>query len=208
MPVPFKVPRFYPILDTAVLKAHGSAPADAADALLNAGLRILQYRHKDPWTQSDYDHAAHIAEMCHKAGALFVINDRADFAHLLHAALHVGQDDLPPIAARRVMSDEVIGLSTHSRRQLVNGDQEPVEYLSLGPIFATASKLKPDPVVGIEGLKKLRPLTKKPLVAIGGITVENAMDVIEAGADSVAVISGLMPVKTRVREWVQLFGRD
>jgi thiamine-phosphate pyrophosphorylase len=208
MPVPFKVPRFYPILDAAVLASSGCIVDGAAEALLSAGARILQYRHKEPWTQREYDQAARLAALCQGSGVLFVINDRADFAHLLHAALHVGQDDLPPMAARRVVGDEVMGLSTHSRRQLENANEEPVEYLSLGPIFATSSKTKPDPVVGVEGLKKLRSLTRKPLVAIGGITLQNASEVLAAGADSVAVISGLLPLKTRAKEWVQLLGGE
>src|SRR5205814_2821132 len=122
-----------------------------------------------------------------------------------------GQHDLPPVAARRIISDEVMGFSTHNTRQLTYGDEEPVEYLSLGPIFPTTSKLKPDPVVGVEGFRKLRPLTKKPLVAIGGITLENARSVFEAGASSVAIIAAIIPekcdrkaLKRRAAEWLEL----
>jgi thiamine-phosphate pyrophosphorylase len=208
MAVPFRIPRFYPILDTAVLRSNGVSVIHAAEALLSAGAKILQYRHKHSWTQPEYDEAKRLADLCHEAGVLFVINDRADFAHLLAAALHVGQDDLPPVAARRVIGEAVMGFSAHNRRQLENGNAEPVEYLSLGPIFATTSKSKPDPVIGIAGLKKLRPLTRKPLVAIGGITLENAADVVAAGADSVAIISGLLPLETRAREWVQLLSES
>ena len=124
---------------------------------------------------------------------LFVLNDRADFAHLLRSALHVGQDDLSPVAARRVISDEVMGFSTHNRDQLARGNEEPVEYLSIGPIFPTTSKLKPDPVVGLERLRGIARATEKPLAAIGGITLENATQVFDAKADSVAVISGIVP---------------
>ena len=120
------------------------------------GVRILQYRHKEDWTQAHFDEAKRLATLCHEAGVLFVLNDRADFAHLLKSALHVGQDDLSPVAARRVISDEVMGFSTHNRDQLARGDAEPVEYLSIGPIFPTMSKLKPDPVVGLERLQELR----------------------------------------------------
>ncbi len=163
----------------------------ATKALLEAGVKILQYRHKDDWTQAHFEEAKQIATLCHDRGVLFVLNDRADFARLLGAALHLGQADLPPVAARRIVSDEVIGFSTHDEVQLTRADAEPVEYVSLGPIFVTTSKSKPDPVVGVEGLRRLRPLTEKPLVAIGGITTENTRDVLDAGADSVAVISGL-----------------
>jgi thiamine-phosphate pyrophosphorylase len=211
MPIPFRLPRFYPILDTISLTERGCAAVPAAKALLEAGSKILQYRHKENWTQVHFDEAKEIATLCHDRGVLFVLNDRADFARLLGAALHLGQDDLPPVAARRVISDEVIGFSTHDEIQLTRADGEPVEYLSLGPIFLTNSKSKPDPVVGIDGLRRLRPLTEKPLVAIGGITPENARDALEAGADSVALISGLLPptcdritLRRRAEEWIRI----
>jgi thiamine-phosphate pyrophosphorylase len=211
MPVPFKLPRFYPILDTSVLLARGCTILDTAKSLIEAGVKVLQYRHKDSWTQAHYDEAAALRTLCHDAGVLFVLNDRADFAHLLGAALHIGQNDLNPVAARKVMGDEVMGFSTHNRRQLVRADEEPVEYLSLGPVFPTTSKLKPDPVLGIDALRALRPLTRKPLVAIGGITLENAKQVFDAGADSVAIISGILPVdgncraiRRRAEEWMKL----
>lgn len=211
--IAFKLPRFYPILDTAVLAQRNCAAATAAEALIDAGVRILQYRHKAEWKQEHFDAARQIASACHQAGVLFVLNDRADFARLLGAALHVGQDDLPPVAARRVISDEVMGFSTHNRLQLERGDQEPVEYLSLGPIFRTDSKERPDPTVGVTDLKELRGITKKPLVAIGGITLLNAPDVLAAGADSVAVIAGFLTevrngssLRKRGEEWMRVLG--
>src|SRR5579875_900464 len=197
MAIPFKLPRFYPILDTAALFRQDLSPVTVAETLLTAGARILQYRHKDVWMQADFDTAKRIAKLCHEAGVLFVLNDRADFARLMGAALHVGQDDLPPIAARKVLSDEVMGFSTHNELQLTRADEEPVEYLSIGPIFATQSKFPADPVVGIDGLRKLRPLTRKPLVAIGGIDPMNAREVLAAGADSVAMISAILRASGR-----------
>lgn len=212
-PISFRLPRFYPILDTATLCHRKCSVLTIADALVEAGAKILQYRHKDDWTQAHLDEVKRIVALCHDAGVLFVLNDRADFARLLGAALHLGQHDLPPVAARRVVSDEVIGFSTHNQLQLTRADEEPVEYLSLGPIFSTKSKSKPDPVVGTETLRRLRPLTAKPLAAIGGITLENAREVLEAGADSVAVISGLLPEKCdrkslrrRAEEWIAVTG--
>jgi thiamine-phosphate pyrophosphorylase len=209
----FRVPRFYPILDTTVLAARQWDVADAARCLLKAGVKILQYRHKDDWTQAHFDEAAKLSALCQAAGVLFVVNDRADFAHLLQAALHVGQDDLSPVASRKVVGDALLGFSTHNAQQLESGDAEPVDYLSLGPIFATTSKLKPDPVVSLNGLRDLRPLATKPLVAIGGITLENAADVLAAGADSVAVISGILPPQREdedlihlTHRWLQLTG--
>jgi thiamine-phosphate pyrophosphorylase len=208
---PFRLPRFYPILDTRVLAARSCEVKTAAEVLLDTGVRILQYRHKDDWTQQHFDQAKLLAELCQDAGVLFVLNDRADFARLLRTALHVGQEDLPPVAARQIVSDEVMGFSTHNAAQLKRGDAEPVEYLSIGPIFATQSKLRPDPVVGIEGLKSLRALTRKPLCAIGGITLANVAEVFAAKADSVAVISSIVPeicnrktLKARTLEWLAL----
>ena len=206
---PFALPRFYPILDTGVLADRHTEVVRAAAILIDAGVKILQYRHKDPWTRREFDEAETLALMCQRAGVLFVMNDRADFAKILGAALHLGQHDLPPIAARKVIGDEVIGFSTHNRVQLSFADEEPVEYLSIGPIFATTSKAQPDPVVGLEKLKELRALTRKPVCAIGGITLENAGQTLAAGANSVAVISGWLPkaassetsIKASIKQW-------
>lgn len=199
MPLAFALPRFYPILDTRFLAERSCSVVAAAEGLIEGGARILQFRHKADWTQTEFDVAKQIARLCGEAGVLFVINDRADFARLLGAALHVGQDDLPPVAARRVVGDEVMGFSTHNRIQLERGNGEPIEYLSLGPIFATGSKDHPDPVLGTKGLQALRALTAKPLVAIGGITELNACEALEAGANSVAVISGLSGIDSAHR---------
>ena len=206
---PFRLPKFYPILDTSVLAERQFPVLGTADVLLDAGARILQYRHKRDWIQAHFDEAKRLSEMCQDAGVLFVLNDRADFAKLLRCALHLGQEDMSPTAARPIVSDEVIGYSTHNVVQLKLGDTEPVEYLSVGPIFATTSKLRPDPVVGIEGLKAVRALTKKQLCAIGGITLENVKEVFAAKADSVALISGYLPEKfekkalrAKVTEWL------
>ncbi len=209
MPVPFRLPRFYPILDTIALEARDCSVSIAAQALLEAGVKILQYRHKGYWTQARFDEAKTLSRVCQDSGVTFVLNDRADYARLLRTALHVGQDDLHPVHARRVISDEVMGFSTHNAAQLERADDEPVEYLSVGPIFATSSKLRADPAVGIEELRSLRKLTPKPLVAIGGITLENARETLAAKADSLAVISGLLPetvdlkaIRRRGEEWL------
>lgn len=208
----FRLPKFYPILDTMALAPAGLKPQAVAKALIDAGVTILQYRHKDSWQQSHFDEASAIAAQCEKAGVLFVLNDRADYARLLRVAVHVGQEDLSPFAARKVVRDEVVGFSTHNADQLRLADRQPAEYLSLGPIFATLSKLKPDPVVGLDGLEKCHKLTGKPLCAIGGIEMGNALQVLKAGADSVAVISALLPsprpkvkqVRQHAQAWLQL----
>lgn len=210
---PFRLPHFYPILDTAALSVRECPASVAAEAIVEAGATILQYRHKSLWTQAHFDEAARIRTICHEAGVLFVLNDRADFALLLGAALHVGQDDLPPVAARKVIKDEVMGFSTHNRAQLTRAGEEPVEYLSLGPIFPTQSKARPDPALGIEALRELRPLTQKPVVAIGGIQMDNACEALGAGASSVAIISALWngdssrkSIRRQAEEWIKLLG--
>jgi thiamine-phosphate pyrophosphorylase len=207
-----KLPRVYPILDTQAIGARGFSTARAAAALLEGGAGILQLRHKGHWGRAVFDAAQEIARMCREAGALLIVDDRADIAMLLEAGLHVGQDDLPPRDARGLMgADAIIGYSSHNVRQVCAAGGEPVDYVAFGPVFATASKRNPDPVTGIEGLKECRALVEKPLVAIGGITRETAAAVWAAGADSVAVIGGLLPaaltsvsLRQRMEEWQRL----
>jgi thiamine-phosphate pyrophosphorylase len=148
-----------------------------------------------------------------------VVNDRADYAALLGAALHLGQDDLLPSDARIVIgATAIIGYSTHNPAQMSAAAAEPVDYVAFGPVFPTASKEQPDPTVGIEGLRAVRALAAKPLVGIGGITLERAKACFDAGADSVAVISDLLPVscpvsalkqttRDRMAEWQRLTRR-
>jgi thiamine-phosphate pyrophosphorylase len=124
-----------------------------------------------------------------------IMNDRSDLCLAAgFDGVHVGQDDLSPEAVRAIIGPERwLGVSTHNPEQLREADLTSADYLAIGPVFATSSKKKPDPVVGLDGVRRARSLTRKPLVAIGGITRANAVSVIEAGADSVAVISGLLP---------------
>ena len=207
-----RLPRVYPILDTGTLEARGFPLARAAAALLEGGAGILQLRHKRHWGRAAFDAAREIARMCREAGAFFIVDDQADIAMLLDAGLHVGQDDLPPRDARRLMgADAIIGYSSHNLRQVCAAGGEPVDYVAFGPVFPTASKRNPDPVTGVEALKECRALVEKPLVAIGGITRETAAAVWAAGADAVAVIGDLLPagltslsLRQRMEEWQQL----
>jgi thiamine-phosphate pyrophosphorylase len=203
------LPRFYPILDTAAVERHGGDLLKAAEELLAAGAKIVQLRHKAHFTRELYEHAAVIADLCVQAGALFVVNDRADVAMLLNAAVHVGQDDLQPTDVRAIAgSERVVGFSTHNEAQLRAATGEPIDYVALGPIFGTSSKDNPDPRVGVEELRRLKPMANLPLVAIGGITRETAEDVWSAGADSIAVVGDLYPdVRRRAEEWIQLAGK-
>ncbi|HTB12577.1 MAG TPA: thiamine phosphate synthase [Bryobacteraceae bacterium] len=200
---------FYPILDTDTVARRGIDPVEAARAILDGGARMLQFRHKGFFSRDVYDQARTINALCREVDATFVLNDRADIARLLSAGLHLGQDDLSPADARRVVEDgALIGFSTHNETQLRAAAEQPADYLALGPMFTTSSKINPDPLVGLEELRRLRPLTGRPLVAIGGITRANAQGVIEAGADSVAVIGDLFPedgnIRRRVEEWISL----
>jgi thiamine-phosphate pyrophosphorylase len=205
------VPPFYPILDTDAASRRGVSVVDAAARMLEGGVQILQFRHKGFWSRGGFESLQRVAELCRGAGVPFVVNDRADLAKLAGAGLHLGQDDLPPPSARLIVgAATVIGFSTHNESQLRAAAEEPVDYLALGPIFGTVSKMNPDPTVGLEGLRKLRPLTTRRLVAIGGITRENAHAVLDAGADSVAVIRDLCPedgnIGRRVKEWLATVG--
>jgi thiamine-phosphate pyrophosphorylase len=181
--------------------------------MIEGGARILQIRHKTFWSRETVALAEEIASLCGSAGVLFVVNDRADYAVVLGAGIHVGQEDLAPVDVRRVVGTQtVLGYSTHSPEQLVlAGDEAGIDYLAFGPVFATVSKERPDPTVGIAGLKAVRALTRKPLVAIGGITRDNALSCLAAGADSVAIIADLYPnpctkitLRDRMTEWRNL----
>ena len=204
-----KLPAYYPILDVATVRRLGLDPMETALQMFEGGAKILQYRDKVQLTRGSLDVAMRMSGLAKHFGAMFVINDRADLAHMLHSALHLGQDDLPAQAARRVTGTQtVIGLSTHNEVQLREADLEPVDYLALGPIFGTATKENPYPVVGIDELARLRKLTSKPLVAIGGITRSNARQVLDADADSVAVIGDAIAAdgntRARTEEWLRL----
>ena len=199
-----KLPRWYPILDTGLLASRSCDLMIAAEGLLDGGAQIVQLRHKGHWTRSLFEDAQALADLCRERGALFVINDRADMASITRAALHVGQDDLAPSDARRVIGDSLaLGYSTHNEMQLREAAQEPVDYVALGPIFGTTSKINPDPEVGVNELRRLRSLTIRPLVAIGGITRDRAADVLKAGADAVAVINDMCPSENTLNAWRQ-----
>jgi len=189
-----QLPRLYPILDTASLARRGCAAETFAGAVLEAGAKILQFRCKEAFNRQIFEQARRIGLQCSSAGAMYVVNDRSDIAAMLGAGVHLGQDDLPPERVRPWLGpDAVIGFSTHNEQQLRQGDSLAVDYLAIGPVFATGSKERPDPTLGLEEVARLRALTTKPLVAIGGVTLENAAGVLGAGADSIALISGLIP---------------
>jgi thiamine-phosphate pyrophosphorylase len=166
-----------------------------ARELRDAGIRFLQYRDKDASDEIVLERAALLRIIFPASDSCLILNDRVP---LVHAAgfdgVHVGQEDLSPAEVRAMLGPEVlIGVSTHSEGQLLMAADGPADYVAIGPVYATASKLLPEPVVGLEGVRSARVMTTKPLVAIGGINRSNCSAVIEAGADSVAVISDLIP---------------
>ncbi len=211
--MPFHLPHIYPIIDTATLVERRITPLDAAQALLDGGAQILQFRHKQSYTRSIFSEAESIASLCVARSVPFVMNDRADLARLLNAALHVGQDDLPPRLARHVLGDGLpMGYSTHNLKQLREAATQPVDYLAIGPIFGTVSKQNPDPMVGLEVLREVIAASPLPLVAIGGITIENAQRLYDVGVRSVSLISDLYALgdsadalRRRIAQWYDLY---
>ena len=203
------LPKVYAIVDAARL-APESLP-EVARTLLDAGIRLIQYRDKRATSREMHEASRVIAEIVQAAGGIFIVNDRADVAWAAGAdGVHLGQDDLPVGKARRLLpAGKIIGLSTHSLAQVEEAERAPVDYVAFGPIFATRSKERPDPVVGLPGLRAAREATRKPLVAIGGITLENAREAMESGADSLAVIDGLLgaaDLSGRAQQFLQAVG--
>jgi thiamine-phosphate pyrophosphorylase len=206
------LPRVYAILDGRTLAAKRSGLISTAEAVLEAGVKLIQIRWKDTWTREVYRDAVTVAGLCRESSARLIVNDRIDMAMLLSAGAHVGQDDLPVSEARKLLgAGAPLGHSTHNESQFTEALSAPVDYIAVGPIFATASKANPDPVVGTGELARLRPMTGLPLVGIGGITRANAPEVWRAGADCVAVIGDLYPpqctkasVRERAEEWMAI----
>jgi thiamine-phosphate pyrophosphorylase len=194
-------PRLYAILDADVVSARGLTALDVVGAWLSAGVRLIQLRAKNMDGGPFLDLADRVQQRVQQAGGSLIINDRADIARMSGAAgVHVGQTDLTPRDVRTVIGRErVLGLSTHDSDQLVAGTREDVSYLAIGPVFPTATNRKTgkavDPAVGLEGVHAAAARltgSRLPLVAIGGITLERAPEVLAAGAASVAVISDLL----------------
>ena len=187
-----KLPRLYAILDPACF-AETRAQLLAAQELVAGGCTLLQYRSKFGNARIMLEQARELRKHLGPSVRL-IMNDRADLCLAAEFdGVHVGQDDLSPESVRKIIGpNRWLGVSTHNPAQLREADQTSADYLAIGPVFATSSKQNPDPVVGLEGIRLARQFTRKPLVAIGGITRANARSVIEAGADSVAVISDLL----------------
>lgn len=212
------LPRLYPIIDFACFAAAPDpicAIARFAEDLVRGGTTLLQYRDKSGDIRRALSCARDLRRVT-RGRTTLIVNDRADLCLAAGAdGVHLGQDDLSPAAARQIFSaiernekrELVIGLSTHNLEQVEEAHSMPLDYLAVGPVFATVSKANPDPVIGLEGVRQARRVTAKPLVAIGGITRKNCLQVLDAGADSVAVISDLLesPVKA-LEEFLRILG--
>lgn len=200
------LPRFYPIIDAAYFSAAAdplAAIVHFAQELLQAGASLVQYRNKSGNARAVLGQGRELRRAVQDRAKL-MMNDRADLCLAAgFDGVHLGQDDLSPAAARRIFQQARrggesrqpelwIGFSTHNLDQLREAEQMPVDYIAVGPVFATTSKANPDPVIGLEGVRQARRLTSRPLVAIGGITRGNCRSVLEAGADAVAVISDVV----------------
>ena len=186
-----RFPRLYVIVEAGLVR---EPTTEIARKLIGAGVKMLQYRAKNVPAKEMLASARELAGLARSAGARFFVNDRPDVAYLSKAhGVHVGQDDLDVEEARAVVGPEAwVGLSTHNIEQFEKAARSSADYIAIGPIFETTSKVNPDPVVGLELVRRARHLTERPVVAIGGITLERAAEVIDAGADSVAVISDIL----------------
>ena len=208
-----QLPRLYPILDAArfLLETDPLAAIPAfAEELMQGGATLIQYRNKSDDVRAAVEHLRQLRELT-RGRARLIVNDRVDMCLAAEAdGVHLGQDDLPPASARRILeaasgTHAWVGFSTHNLAQLKAAAALPVDYLAIGPVFATSSKAHPDPVVGLQGVREARQATGRPLVAIGGITRGNCRSVIEAGADCVAIISDLVESpRAAVQEFLRI----
>ena len=198
-----RLPRVYPLTDVQLL---GLSHAEQVRLLSLGGASLIQLREKHLPPFEFYEQAKTAMEFAARSGAELIVNDRVDLALAIGAhGVHLGQDDMPPEAARRLLGPEaIIGYSTHNVEQALAALTQPVDYIAIGPIFKTATKSDTSPVLGLEGLRAVRTAVGNlPLVAIGGITQANAREVIEAGADSVAVISALLSDSNSISDATQ-----
>jgi thiamine-phosphate pyrophosphorylase len=208
------LPRLYAILDASYFPDSEDL-LRAAEELVAAGVTLIQYRNKSDDARVIVNQARELRQRCSRAGVpaphglKLILNDRADLCLAAEFdGVHVGQHDLSPEATRKIIGPERwLGVSTHNPQQVIEADRTSADYIAIGPVFATGSKRNPAPVISLAGVRQARQLTRKPLVAIGGITRENCRSVIEAGADSVAVISDLMrdPRKS-AEEFLRILG--
>jgi thiamine-phosphate pyrophosphorylase len=194
------LPKIYPITN---VELSGLSHADQVRRLGDAGCRFLQIREKSGSSREIFDAVVESVSIADAIGIKIILNDRVDIAIAARAdGVHLGQDDLSPEEARKLLGEEVIiGYSTHSVEQAIEGAMLPIDYIAIGPIFATRTKENPDPIVGLEGLKRVRDaIGDFPLVAIGGIDIMNVTSVLASGADSAAIIGDLFTPNANLGE--------
>ena len=210
--MPFVLPRLYTIVDSSLVPHSPSSDrvaeiAGFANELAEGGAKIIQYRNKSDNPAATLAEAQEIKRRLSGKQATLIMNDRADLCvGAQFDGVHLGQEDISVNGARKVCPHALlVGISTHNAQQVREADKTSADYIAFGPVFGTSSKENPDPAVGIDGVRAARALTRKPLVAIGGITRENCRDVVAAGADSVAVISDLLrEPRIACRRFIQL----
>jgi thiamine-phosphate pyrophosphorylase len=197
------LPKIYPITD---IRLSGLSHLEQVRRLVAGGARLIQLREKTEPAGEFYRAAVEAIRHAHRHGAKIIINDRVDIALAAGAdGVHLGQDDLPPEHARGLLGDEaIIGFSTHSVDQARDAAAMPIDYLAIGPVFATSTKADHDPVIGLEGLHAVRQLDLDfPIVAIGGIHRQNADSVLSAGANCIAMIADIVSVPDEITERMQ-----
>jgi len=202
--LPFQLPKLYPITDR---RLSGLSHAEQVRRLSAGGATFIQLREKHLDAREFYEEAKAALDVARERGVRLIINDRVDIALALEAdGVHLGQDDLPPEAARRILGERaIIGFSTHNIEQAKLAVRLPVDYIAIGPVFATSSKENPDSALGLEALKNVRAIVHTSLVAIGGITLETAPNVLAAKVDSVAVISSLLSDPHKITDRTRSF---
>ncbi len=199
------IPKVYPITDTQISqRTH----AEQVELFAAGGATLVQLRDKHAALRAFYEAAQQAMLIARSLGVRIIINDRVDLALAVGAdGVHLGQDDLPPEQARALLGTEkIIGYSTHNLKQAMEADLLPVDYLAIGPVFATSTKENPDAVVGLAGVREVKERINKPLVAIGGITLDHAASVMAAGANSIAIISDLLSAprpSERLHAWLR-----
>jgi thiamine-phosphate pyrophosphorylase len=200
----FTPPKIYPITDTLL---SGLSHAEQAERLIAGGARIVQLREKRAGAGDFYRDAARAVHLAADHGLTVIINDRVDIALALGTGVHLGQSDLPPEKAREILGPAaIIGFSTHNARQAADAARLPIDYIAVGPAFQTLTKEDPDPVIGLEGIKAIKAIVgDMPLVAIGGINEKNIMSVIDAGADSAAMIGALVAAPEEITMQMRRF---
>jgi|SRR5215471_3908027 len=201
-----KLPKIYPITDTTI---SALPHAEQVERLAAGGATLIQLREKHASPREFYRMALEAMITARRLGVRIIVNDRVDIAIAVDAdGVHLGQDDLPPGRARMLLGENrIIGFSTHTLEQALAAESAPVDYVAIGPIFQTASKENPDPVVGLTALERIRSQISKPLVAIGGITFQTVPRVLASGADSAAVISDLLSARDITAQTRSYFNR-